>query len=60
MIFYSIVTLLYQYAITTGQVSLIYTMCQYDTALEYGELSPWCAAFSDRNLLVFEYVEDLL
>ena len=37
-------------------------MCQYNTALEYGNLTTWCAAFSNlpRDLLALEYVEDLL
>lgn len=42
------------------QVSLTYTMCRYDKALYYGQLSPWCAAFSNSDLLVLEYVDDLL
>ncbi len=39
---------------------MTYTMCRYDKALYYGQLSPWCAAFSNSDLLVLEYVDDLL
>jgi multiple inositol-polyphosphate phosphatase/2,3-bisphosphoglycerate 3-phosphatase len=35
-------------------------MCRYDKALYYGQLSPWCAAFSNSDLLVLEYIDDLL
>lgn len=38
---------------------LTYTMCRYDKALHYDKLSPWCAAFSDVDLSVLEYVDDL-
>lgn len=44
----------------TDMVQLAYTMCRYDKALTYKNVSPWCAAFSNEDLLVLEYVDDLL
>jgi len=34
-------------------------MCRYERGWELRETSPWCAAFSKKDLKVMEYYEDL-
>lgn len=36
---------------------LIYDMCRFDKTLNLNKLSPWCVAFSPKDLLLFEYNE---
>ncbi|KAJ4432670.1 hypothetical protein ANN_21293, partial [Periplaneta americana] len=38
---------------------LIYITCSFETAWDHRARSPWCAAFSETNMKVFEYAEDL-
>ena len=45
--------------VVPDQLVLIYDMCRFDKALNFGKLSPWCAAFSPEDLLIFEYNEDM-
>lgn len=40
-------------------MNLVYSMCRYDKAITYERVSPWCAAFSEDDLKVFEYIDDL-
>lgn len=40
-------------------VLVMYTSCVFERAWTVGELSPWCAAFVEESLKVFEYEEDL-
>jgi len=40
-------------------LKLAYSMCRYDKAINYTQVSPWCAAFSESDLIVFEYLDDL-
>lgn len=34
-------------------------MCRYEKAWAVGKLSAWCAPFTEEELRVFEYSEDL-
>nr|CAD7440358.1 unnamed protein product [Timema bartmani] len=40
-------------------IYLMYITCSFETAWDRVNGSPWCAAFSEENLKVFEYSEDL-
>ncbi|XP_076651099.1 multiple inositol polyphosphate phosphatase 1 [Halictus rubicundus] len=40
-------------------VLVMYTACVFERAWVVGKLSPWCAAFAEESLKVFEYEEDL-
>ncbi|KDR19047.1 multiple inositol polyphosphate phosphatase 1-like isoform X3 [Zootermopsis nevadensis] len=40
-------------------INLIYSACRYDKAWHLDKVSPWCAAFTDDDLKVLEYREDL-
>ncbi|XP_078035092.1 multiple inositol polyphosphate phosphatase 1 [Augochlora pura] len=40
-------------------VLTMYTACVFERAWSVGKLSPWCAAFTEESLKVFEYEEDL-
>ncbi|XP_063238428.1 multiple inositol polyphosphate phosphatase 1 [Bacillus rossius redtenbacheri] len=40
-------------------VHLLYVTCSFETAWDKRRPSPWCAAFSEKDLQVFEYFEDL-
>lgn len=46
--------------LSRDEVVIMYTTCAFETAWKGGStLSPWCAAFSERDLAVMEYAEDL-
>jgi len=34
-------------------------MCAVDKSLDYNFTSPWCAAFTESNQLVLEYINEL-
>ncbi|EZA54625.1 Multiple inositol polyphosphate phosphatase [Ooceraea biroi] len=38
---------------------LLYDMCRFERAWQPSKESPWCAAFTDEDMHVFEYEEDL-
>ncbi|XP_021920643.1 multiple inositol polyphosphate phosphatase 1-like isoform X2 [Zootermopsis nevadensis] len=40
-------------------LDLIYTICRFEKAWNVYNISPWCAAFSEDDLKVLEYKEDL-
>ncbi|XP_021914875.1 multiple inositol polyphosphate phosphatase 1-like isoform X2 [Zootermopsis nevadensis] len=42
-----------------GDAILLYITCSFETAWDHRAQSPWCAAFSESNMKVFEYAEDL-
>ncbi len=42
-----------------ADVRLIAQMCAVDKSLEFNFTSPWCASFSESNLLVLEYINEL-
>ncbi|XP_054270197.1 multiple inositol polyphosphate phosphatase 1-like [Macrosteles quadrilineatus] len=42
------------------QVDAMYKMCAYDKAYKPHEISAWCAAFTEQELKILEYREDLL
>jgi len=46
-------------SLSSDQVLLIHEMCAYDKSLNFNSTSPWCAAFSETDLLVLEYTRDL-
>lgn len=37
----------------------MYEMCRFEKAWNINATSPWCAAFSKRELTILEYREDL-
>lgn len=45
--------------ITLDSVNSMYDMCRFEKAWRIDKISPWCAAFSKRELRVLEYREDL-
>ncbi|XP_069691317.1 multiple inositol polyphosphate phosphatase 1-like [Periplaneta americana] len=46
--------------ITIDNVNAMYDGCRFDKAWHVQEISPWCAMFSEEELKVMEYREDLL
>lgn len=38
----------------------MYDMCRYDKSWKVDSVSPWCAVFSEEDLRVLEYKEDLV
>lgn len=49
----------FRYQLKYDNVSAIYDMCRYDKAWNLVAVSPWCAAFTDSELKVMEYKDDL-
>ncbi|XP_066997852.2 multiple inositol polyphosphate phosphatase 1 isoform X2 [Anabrus simplex] len=47
------------FTLSLEDVKLMYVTCAFETALYPREKSPWCAAFSEENLRVMEFAEDL-
>ncbi|KAJ9592268.1 hypothetical protein L9F63_001164 [Diploptera punctata] len=45
--------------ISIDDAVLLYLTCSFETAWDHRARSPWCAAFSENNIKVFEYAEDL-
>ena len=45
--------------LTLEDLSAIYDVCRYERAWHPEDVSPWCAAFSDTDLKVLEFYEDL-
>lgn len=41
------------------EIVRLMTHCQYEQILNYTEASPFCSAFSDENVQVYEYYKDL-
>lgn len=48
-------------SLTFSNISILYDMCRFDTAWNYQTVSssPWCNVFSNADLQVLEYTEDL-
>lgn len=49
----------FQEIITLGEMNSMYEMCRFEKAWNINATSPWCAAFSKRELTILEYREDL-
>lgn len=47
------------YLMNPDDVFLLYDTCRFEKAWHPGSLSPWCAAFTDNEMRVIEYEEDL-
>ena len=45
--------------VTLSELDAMYVMCNFDLAWSPAAPSPWCRVFSDRDLRVMEYREDL-
>ena len=45
--------------ITSDEMDLMYDMCRFDLMWTPRKISPWCRVFSDYNLQVMEYIQDL-
>lgn len=46
--------------LTIDNANAMYDGCRFDKAWHVKEISPWCAVFSEEELKVMEYREDLL
>ncbi|XP_023702394.1 multiple inositol polyphosphate phosphatase 1-like [Cryptotermes secundus] len=46
-------------SISYDNLSKMYTICRFEKAWHVDSVSPWCAAFSEDELKVLEYKEDL-
>jgi len=46
-------------SLDVSQVLLIWDMCRYEKAWKPAEGSPWCSIFSESDLELFEFQEDL-
>lgn len=40
-------------------INAMYLMCSYDKAFKPNEVSPWCAVFTEEQLKILEYQEDM-
>ncbi|XP_015111808.1 multiple inositol polyphosphate phosphatase 1 [Diachasma alloeum] len=49
----------FQYQLSADKIRSMYDMCRYEKAWAVEKLSPWCAIFSNEELKVMEYTEDL-
>ncbi|KAJ9598264.1 hypothetical protein L9F63_011085, partial [Diploptera punctata] len=47
-------------SLSIDDINAIYDGCRFDHAWHHDEISPWCAAFTEEELQVMEYQEDLL
>ena len=45
--------------VTVDDLDMMYVMCNFDLAWSPTKISPWCRLFSDHDLQVMEYREDL-
>ena len=45
--------------VTLRELDMMYVMCNFDLAWHPSQVSPWCRMFSDHDLKVMEYREDL-
>lgn len=49
----------FEETLTYKEVEVLWEACRYDQAWEPTQDSPWCAAFDDEDLMVFEYRADV-
>ncbi|XP_012256732.2 uncharacterized protein LOC105686456 [Athalia rosae] len=47
------------YNLTEASISGMYDMCRYEKAWRVSSLSAWCAVFSEEELKILEYKDDL-
>jgi len=45
--------------ITVDEMNLMYDMCRFNLMWTPNKISPWCRVFSDNDLKVMEYIQDL-
>lgn len=45
--------------ISSDDIKLMYTTCGFETAWFPNEVSPWCTIFTEKDLQILEYNEDL-
>lgn len=46
-------------SLTADEVYHFYELCRFDRSWQPALRSPWCAAFSDEDLVVLEYRDDI-
>lgn len=49
----------FKYSLDANQIETIWDMCRYEQAWSITNLSPWCIAFTPRQVTLLEYKEDL-
>ncbi|CAG9786518.1 unnamed protein product [Diatraea saccharalis] len=45
--------------LTSSEAVALYDLCRFDRAFSSTRSSPWCALFTDRDLIILEYLNDI-